>query len=155
MTIETETNSVLNNVKDAFAKLQNMEVPEATRDFVKRAAGTAKDKAADFQANSEKVTAAIESAVTNSVSEATKVSRNIQDAFYADVQSFFAGIDRLASAKSFSEAFQVQTDLVRAHGEVLSLRAKASTEYLGKLVSEGAKTAQDNFAKATSFAKSA
>ena len=26
-------------------------------------------------------------------------------------------------------------------------RAKASTEYLGKLVTEGAKTAQDNFAK--------
>ena len=103
MTIETETNSVLNNVKQAFApvteaftKLQNLEVPEATRDFVKRAAGTAKDKAADFQANSEKVTSAIETAVSNSVSEATKISRNVQDAFYADVQSFFAGIDKLS-----------------------------------------------------------
>jgi phasin len=162
MTIETETNSVLNNVKQAFApvteaftKLQNMEVPEATRDFVKRAAGTAKDKAAEFQGNSEKVTSAIETAVSNSVSEATKISRNVQDAFYADVQSFFAGIDKLASAKSLSEAFQVQTDLVRAHGEVLTSRAKASTEYLGKLVSEGAKTAQDNISKVTSFAKSA
>jgi phasin len=132
-----------------------LEVPEATRDFVKRAAGTAKDKAADFQANSEKVTSAIETAVSNSVSEATKISRNVQDAFYADVQSFFAGIDKLASAKSLTEAFQVQTDLVRAHGEVLSSRAKASTEYLGKLVSEGAKSAQDNFSKATSFAKTA
>lgn len=162
MTIETETNSVLNNVKQAFApvteaftKLQNMEVPEATRDFVKRAAGTAKDKAAEFQGNSEKVTSAIETAVSNSVSEATKISRNVQDAFYADVQSFFAGIDKIASAKSLSEAFQVQTDLVRAHGEVLAARAKSSTEYLGNLVSQSAKTAQDNMSKAASYAKTA
>jgi phasin len=162
MTIETETNSVMNNVKqafapmtDAFSKLQTMEVPEATRDFVKRAAGTAKDKAAEFQGSSEKVTSAIETAVTNSVSEATKISRNIQSAFYADIESFFSGIDKIASAKSLSEAFQVQTDLVRAHGEVLASRAKSSTEYLGKLVSEGAKTAQDNMSKAASYAKTA
>ncbi|MDB5568585.1 MAG: phasin [Tardiphaga sp.] len=162
MTFETETNSVLNTVKqafapvtDAFAKLQTMEVPEATRDFVKRAAGTAKDKAADIQAGSEKVTAAIETAVSSSVSEAAKISRNIQTAFYQDVATFFAGIDKLASAKSLTEAVQIQSDLVRAHGEVLVSRAKSSTEYLGTLVADGAKSAQDNFAKATSYAKTA
>ena len=32
-------------------------------------------------------------------------------------------------------------------GEVLVSRAKASTEYLGKLVADGAKNAQDNFSK--------
>jgi hypothetical protein len=48
----TETNSALNGVKEAFApvtdalkNIQNLEVPEAARDFVKRAAGTAKDRA--------------------------------------------------------------------------------------------------------------
>jgi phasin len=162
MTVETETNSVLNSVKQAFApvtdalaKLQTMEVPEATRDFVKRAAGTAKDKAADIQAGSEKVTAAIETAVSSSVSEAAKISRNIQTAFYQDVATFFAGIDKLASAKSLSEAVQIQSDLVRTHGEVLVSRAKSSTEYLGNLVADGAKSAQDNFAKAASYAKTA
>ena len=39
------------------------------------------------------------------------------------------------------------SDMVRARGEVLVSRAKATTEYLGKLVTEGAKNAQDNFAK--------
>jgi phasin len=162
MTIETETNFVLNNVKQAFApmteafgKLQTLEVPEATRDFVKRSAATAKDKAAEFQANSEKVTSALETAVSNSVSEATRIGRNIQSAFYQDVESFFTGIDRMASAKSLSEAFQVQTELVRAHGEVLAARAKSSTEYLSNLASEGSKAAQDNFAKATAAVKTA
>jgi hypothetical protein len=133
----TDTNSMLNSVKEAFApvtdalkNIQNLEVPEATRDFVKRAAGTAKDKAAEIHAGSEKVTAAIETAVAGSVSEAAKISRNIQQALYQDAEAFFAGIDKLASAKSI-------------------------TEYLGKLVADGAKTAQDNFSKVASYSKSA
>jgi len=154
MTTETETNSVLNTVKGAFApvtdalkNLQNLEVPEAAREFVKKTAGTAKERAAELHAGTEKVTAAIETAVTGSVNEAAKISRNIQNALYQDAETFFAGIDRLASAKSLNEAVQIQTELLRTGGEVLVSRAKASTEYLGKLVADGAKTAQDNFAK--------
>jgi phasin len=146
-----ETNSVLDSVKDAFAPVtdafKNLEVPEAAREFVKKSVNTAKDRAADLHANSEKVTDAIETAVAGSVSEAAKISRNIQQALYQDAEAFFAGIDKLASAKSLSEAAQIQSDLVRARGEVLVSRAKASTEYLGKLVADGAKTAQDNFSK--------
>src|SRR6201998_264143 len=155
MTTEAQTDSVLNTVKEAFApvteafkNLQNMEVPEAARDFVKKTANTAKDRAADLHAGSEKVTAAIETAVSGSVSEAAKISRTIQQAIYQDAEAFFAGIDKLASAKSINEAVQIQSDLVRARGEVLVSRAKSTTEYLGKLVANGAKTAQDNLAKA-------
>jgi phasin len=150
----TETNSVLNTVKEAFApvteafaKLQNLEVPEAAREFVKKQAETAKERAADLHAGSEKVTAVIETAVTGSVSEVAKISRNIQNALYQDAEAFFAGIDRLASAKSLNEAVQIQSDMLRARGEVFVSRARASSEYLGKLVADGAKTAQDNFAK--------
>ena len=71
----TETNSVLNTVKEAFApvteaftKLQNMEVPEAAREFVKKQAETAKVRAADMHAGSEKVTAAIETAAVRRLS---------------------------------------------------------------------------------------
>src|SRR6201991_856337 len=150
----TETNSVLNTVKEsfepvneAFTKFQNLEVPEAAREFVKKQAETAKVRAADLHAGSEKVTAAVETAVAGSVAEAAKISRNIQQALYQDAEAFFAGIDKLASAKSLNEAFQIQSDLARARGEVLVSRAKSTAEYVGKLVTEGAKNAQDNFAK--------
>ena len=93
------------------------------------------------------MTAAIETAVAGSVTEAAKISRNIQQALYQDAEAFFAGIDKLASAKSINEAVQIQSDLLRSRGEVLVSRAKASTEYLGKLVADGAKTAQDNFSQ--------
>jgi len=147
----TETNPVLDSVKNAFAPvtdaLKNLEVPEAAREFVKKTANTAKDRAADLHAGSEKVTAAIETAVAGSVTEAAKISRNIQQALYQDAEAFFAGIDKLASAKSFSEAVQIQSDMARARGEVFISRAKSTADYLGKLAAEGAKTAQDNFSK--------
>jgi phasin len=150
----TETANVYDTVKqafapvtEAFAKLQNMEVPEAAREFVKKQAETAKERAADVYAGSEKVTAAIETAVTDSVSEAAKISRNIQQAMYQDAEAFFAGLDKLASAKSLNEAVQIQSDLARARGEVFVSRAKSTAEYVGQLVANGAKTAQDNFAK--------
>jgi phasin len=150
----TETTNVYDTVKQAFAPVtealktfQNVEVPEAAREFVKKTANSAKERAADVYAGSEKVTAAIETAVADSVSEAAKISRTIQQAMYQDAEAFFAGLDKLASAKSLNEAVQIQSDLARARGEVLVSRAKSTTEYLGKLVANGAKTAQDNFAK--------
>jgi phasin len=150
----TEANTVLDSVKDAFAPMteafknfQNMEVPEAAREFVKKTATTAKDRAADALAGSEKVTAAIETAVADSVSEAAKISRNIQQAMYQDAEAFFEGLDKLASAKTVTEAFQIQSELVRARSEAFVTRAKSSTEYLSKLAANSAKTAQDNLSK--------
>src|SRR3954453_8410836 len=150
----TETNSAFNTVKEAFApmtdalkNIQNLEVPEAAREFVKKTAGTAMERTADFYAGSERATAAIAPAVPGSLSEAAKISRNIQQALYQDAEAFFAAIDKLASAKSLNEAVQIQSEMVRARGELLASRAKSTTEYLGNLAADGAKSAQDNFAK--------
>ena len=145
------TNPFLDSIKNVFSPvtdaLQNVTVPESAREFVKKTASTAKERAADLHAGSERVTSMIEDAATGSVSEAAKISRNIQQAVYEDAEAFFAGIDKLASAGSFSEAVQIQSDLVRAGGETFASRAKSATEYFGRLVTESAKTAQDNLSK--------
>ncbi len=150
MTTETP-NSILDSFKDAYAPVtdafKNLTVPDSAREFVKKTANTARERAADFHAGSERVTSVIENAATGSVGEAAKISRNIQQAVYQDAETFFAGIDKLASATSLSEAVQIQSDLVRAGGETFASRAKAASEYLGKLVTDGAKTAQDNLSK--------
>ncbi|MBN9582592.1 MAG: phasin [Afipia sp.] len=162
MTNSFDTESVMNTVKTAFAPVTgalknfpNVELPEAARDFVKKAAGTAKDRTAELRTGSEKVASVIEDAVAGSVSETAKVSRNIQQAVYDDAHALFSGIDKLASAKTFNEVVTIQSDLLRAQGEVLTARAKATTEYFGKLFAEGAKTAQENFSKVASSVKSA
>jgi phasin len=162
MTNAFDTNFAFDAVKNAFApitdalkNLNNVQVPEAARDFVKHAAGTAKDRAAEIHDGSAKVTAAIETAVADSVAETAKITRNIQQALYQDAEALFAGIDKLASAKSFNDAFQIQSELLRAQGEVVAARARATAEYFSKLAADGAKTAQDNLAKVASYAKSA
>ena len=148
MTTETLFDTVaFAPVTAAFKNLQNLELPETAREFVKRTASTAKERAAEAYAGSEKVTAAIETAVADSVSEATKIGRTIQQAIYQDTEAFLAGLDKLAAAKTLNEAVQVQSDYARERGEILVSRAKSTTEYVGKLVANGAKTAQDNLAK--------
>ena len=64
---------------DAFKNLQDkVQVPEAARDFVKRVATDATDRAENIHAGAEKVTAAIETAVADQINETAKISRNIQ-----------------------------------------------------------------------------
>jgi len=153
----TETNPLFDTFKQAFAPvtealktLQTPNVPEGAREFVKQTVSTAKERTAGAFAESEKVTAAIETAVVGGVSEAAKLGRNISQALHEDTEAFFDGIGRLASAASFSEAVQIQGELMRARSEAMISRAKSASEYVGKLVAEGTKTVQDNFAKATS-----
>lgn len=158
----TETNTAFDGIKRAFAPLndalqniQKFEIPAGARDFVKRATDTAQERATELHTGSEKVTAAIETAVTGSVGEVAKVSRAIQQAIFDDAKNFLTGIDKLASATSLNEAVQIQSDYVRASGELFVSRAKASGEYVGKLVADGTKSLQDNLAKVASFGKSA
>ena len=154
--------TVLNAFKNSFApvtealnNLKTADLPEATRDFVKRAAETAQDRAAEAHAGVEKVTAAIENAAIGSVNEGAKVSRNIQQAVYEDIEAFFTGINKLASATSLSDAFQIQSDYLRSRAEVATSRTKSASDYVGKLFAEGARNAQENLAKASASVSAA
>jgi phasin len=131
-------------IADAF---QNVEVPEAVREFVKRAASTAKERVADTHAGAEKVTTVIETAAAGSVSESAKLSRTIQGAVYEDVQTLLSGIERLAAATSLNDAFHIQSAFIHERSEVAAARAKAVMEYLSKLVLKGAKSAQERFSE--------
>lgn len=151
--------SAFDSAKQAFAPIadalkaiqNNIQVPEAARDFVKRVAGDATARAEDIHAGAAKVTAALETAVSDQISETAKISRNIQQAMLEDAQALFAGIEKLASAKSLGEAFQVQSDMVRARTDVAVTRARATADYLGERLATGAKTAQENISKVVSL----
>jgi phasin len=116
----------------------NMKVPEAAREFIKSAASAAKERAADAQVGVEKVTAAIESAAANSVNEAAKVSRAIQNTVYQEVDAALDGIQKLSTAKSFSEIIHVQSDYFHNRVDAMAARSKAIGEYLSELVHEAA-----------------
>jgi phasin len=158
----TDPNSVLNSLKDTFAPLTEalknvppIEVPQAARDFVKQSATTAKLRAAELQAGTEKVTGALETALSGTLGETAKAARTVQQAIYEDTDAFLSGLDKLASATSLTEAMQIQSDLIRSRGEVAVARAKAASEYVGKLFADNAKTLRDNLADAAQFTRKA
>jgi phasin len=125
-------------IADAVQSLRaNIQVPEAARDFVKRGVGVAQERATDLQAGADKVTKVVETAALGAVGEVAKVSRTVQQAYYDDVQAFFAHVNTLASAKCLSEAFQAQADYLRGRGEVAVSRAKATGEYVAAMVNGG------------------
>jgi hypothetical protein len=141
---------------ETFKNLQNnVQVPEAARDFAKRVATDATARAEDIHAGAEKVTVAIQTAVVEQIDETAKVSRNIQQAMLEDAQAFFAGIEKLSQAQSLSEAFQIQSDMVRARTDVAVARARATADYIGERFATGAKTAQENLSKVVSLNKAA
>jgi phasin len=151
------TNFLFDSFKQAFAPateaLKTLQTgPEGAREFVRQTVETARQRATDAFAETEKATAVIETAVVGGVSEAARLGRNISQAIHEDTEAFFDGIGRLAGAASFGEAVQIQGELARARGEAIISRAKSASEYVGKLGAEGAKTVQDNFAKATGTA---
>lgn len=156
-----DPNSVLNSFKDALAPVTEAlkgfqpAVPDAARDFVKRGASTARQHAAELHASGEKVTGAIETAVAGSLSETVKAARGVQQAIYEDTEAMLSGLDRLASAKSLTEAVEIQSELIRARGEAVVARAKSATEYAGKLFADGSKTLRDSLAEAAQFNRKA
>jgi phasin len=141
---------------ETMTETENMiATPAAARDFVKKAADAAKERATTFHANAEKATANVEQTLVNAVGEVAKLTRHAQQAAYEDAEAFFSGVGKLAAAQSFGEAVQIYSDYLRARADVATQRTRAASDYVGKLLADGAKTVQENVAKANVFAQKA
>lgn len=137
-------------MKSAGAKL---EVPEAARDFVKRSAELAKDRAAGVHAGSLKATDVMESVASRAVSGLARLSREWQAAAHEDATAYFTSLGKIADAKSMGEALQLQVEYLRERATVGVSRAKSAMSFMTSSVTEGAKKAQEELATAASFDK--
>lgn len=143
---------IVDSMKNFSSKL---EVPEAARDFVKRSADMATDRALDIHAGAAKATDAVESAATKTVSGLARVTRDMQAAAFDDAKAYLASVGKIADAKSISEAVQFQVEYLRERSEVTFGRAKSLFEFMSSSLSDGAKKAQENVAKLADFNKAA
>ena len=129
--------------------------PAAAREFVKKANEAAKDRATTLHANVEKATTTVEHTLVKTVGEVARLTRQAQQAVYEDAEAFFSGVDKLSSAKSLGEAFQIYVDYMRGRGDAAMARARAANDYVGKLVADGAKSVQSNVAEISAFGRKA
>jgi phasin len=124
-----------------------LEIPEGAREFVKRSAATAKDRAADMHSGATKAAGAVEGAIITTVTGVADLNRQLIQAAYQDAEAALSAIDKLAGAKSVGEAYQTQVDYVRERGEVAMARAKSVAEFVSHKVSSGVKSVQEQIAK--------
>src|SRR5262245_57773850 len=91
------TAATYESLVEALGGLQGkFELPETTREFVKRSAAAAKDRSSELHASANKATGAIEEALISAVSGLADANRKIVDAAYQDAEATLAAIDRLA-----------------------------------------------------------
>jgi hypothetical protein len=119
----------------------------AARDFVLRAAKTAKEQAESLRNGAEKATSTLESTLNTSVATVADASRALQGALYKDVEATLAAVEKLASSKSLAEAAQVHVEFLNQRGQVGLERFKSATDYLANALQSASKTVQDNIAK--------
>jgi hypothetical protein len=136
----------MTDTKNTFAAAQYEPIPAAARDFVKKAAVTAKERATTFHAGADKATTAVEQTLVTAVGEVAKLTRQAQQAGYEDAQAFFSGVDQLASAKCVGEAVQIYVDYMRNRSDVAMARARTARDRFSKLVASGANTGQEMIA---------
>ncbi len=135
----------MDRMADAAKSVQGrMEIPEAARDFVKRQADQARERAAEMHAGSSKATDAMENVATKTVSGLAKLSREWQIAAYEDAAALFNTVGKIAGAKSVEEAFQVQVDYVRERSEANLARMRTAMSAMTETVTDGVQKAQAN-----------
>ncbi len=144
--------SIVKTLSDMQSKF---ELPEAAREFLKRSAATAKDRATDAHAGANKVTGMIEGAVINTVTQVADLNRELFAVAHEDAQAALAAIEKLAGAKSLSEAYQLQVDYLRDRTEVGMSRAKNVAQFVSEKASDGIKSMQDGLSKVANFSKQA
>jgi hypothetical protein len=145
----------MTDTENAFATAQYEPNPAAARDFVKKAAATAKERATTFHAGADKATTAVEQTVVTAVGEVAKLTRQAQQAAYEDAKAFFSGVDQLASAKCVGEVVQIYVDYMRNRSDVAIARARTARDLFGKLFTSGANTRHKTIANDGPFNEAA
>lgn len=160
MTKTTKTNSTaagyFSSIQDAIENFQSkLEVPAAARDFVKRGATTAKERAETVHGGVAKFTDGAENIATKVVVGYANFSRGLLDATLANVQHALSTVEKVAGAQSVNEAVQIQADFVRENASANLERVRNAAETARTAAADSAKSVQEQISKLYSFDKKA
>ena len=88
-------------------------VAEGTREFVRRSAATAKERSDNLYEGSEKLNNNLEGALKRMASGYVSMLGSVAELTHGNVNRALTTVEKLANAKSVSEAVRIQSDYVR------------------------------------------
>lgn len=120
---------------------------EGAREMVKRSTATAKERADDAYTSAKKYNADLEGVLVRAAHGYANILGNMADAAHVNVNRAIATAEKLAGAKSITEAVQIQSDYVREQSQCSLDNARAAVEYVRDVATENTEALRENATK--------
>ncbi|MEM9277609.1 MAG: phasin family protein, partial [Pseudomonadota bacterium] len=130
-------------------------IADSAREFVKRSAATAKERSDNLYEGSTKLNSGLEKVLSRAVTGYVGFLGNIAEAAHANVDHALTTAEKLAAAKTLSEAAQIQADYVRENTSANVERVRAAVNSTRETVMEGAEVVRENVSKVWPYGKAA
>ncbi|MGI9352194.1 MAG: phasin family protein [Rhizobiaceae bacterium] len=155
MTKATAEKKIADAVKADEIINNTSKIADSAREFVKRSAATAKERSDNMYDGSTKLNSGLEKVLSRAVTGYVGFLGNIAEATHANVNHALTTAEKLAAAKSLSEAAQIQADFVRENASANIERVRAAVNETRETVMEGAEVVRENASKVWPYGKKA
>lgn len=147
MTKKTTTTDKTASAKKADENTVTDRIAEGAREMVKRSTSTVQERADDIFTTSKKYNANLENTLVRAAHGYANILGSIAEAAYVNVNRGIATAEKLAEAKSISDAMQIQADYVREQSTCSLNNARSAFEYVRDVVTENGEALRDNATK--------
>ena len=156
MTKKTETKTKAEDVViTEEARKVSAKVAESAREMVRRSAATAKERSDDVFEGTEKFNSGLESTMNRMVGGYVTILGGIAKATHDNVNRALTTVEKLANARSMSEAVKIQADYIRENTNANIENLRTAANVTRETVAEGTATVRDAASKAWPYGKAA
>ena len=155
MTTKAKTTKTAEAVKTEEVVAGTSKITESAREFVKRSAATAKERADSVHEGSLALNTNVEKALTGLVSGYASFLGNLADAAHANVEHALVTVEKVAAADSVSEAMKIQADFVRENTNANYERVRDAANASREMLVDGAASVRENLANVWPYGKKA
>ncbi len=146
---ETQTKQAAAAAKNAADKMTGdaFEIPTVFRDMAEKTVSRAKQNYDAYKNFAEEATEAMEDAMTTANKNTADIQRQALTSAKEQMNAGFDFAEKMLSAKTVSEAVELQTSFMRQQFEVAQARMKEFQELSTRLQQETTKPFTNNFTK--------
>lgn len=152
---ETATTGAMHAASTAFDGIQQtmdtlqarVEIPSGLREVAQRTAAAARDQAESAHAAATKATAGAERLAASFVATQAEFCRGVFDAAFANVRHALGTVEKLAAARTLTEAVQIQAEYVRDNAQANLERLRTVAENARAVAEDGTQQLRKEFGK--------
>ncbi len=130
-------------------------VAESAREIMRRTAATAKERSDDAYDSATKFNSGLESAMNRVVGGYVTILGGIASATHDNVNRALNTVEKLANAKTMTEAVKIQSDYVRENTTANIENVRVAANVTRDVMMDGATAVRENVSKAWPYGKAA